>query len=202
MNCHKSKCLNEYVFELPYHHSLLTDTISIGDTIWVTSDFGPELIDKKTGEVCSFNNINFQSSLKFFEISGYKPRFQNEKFTLINVVGSATLNFFNNDTIYSLGKGSSYKIEYEGTKNYKLKLGFIAKEKGLYTSNYSSPILDSESEDISTKCNGSISITGAMNSKDTAVNNLHLTSYSNDSSFKNISVTDFQKIGMFCFVVK
>jgi len=202
MDCHKSKCINEYVFELPYHHSLLNDTINIGDTIWITSNFGPELIDNTSGEVCTFNNINFQSSLIFGEISGNKPRYQNEKFILINVVGSATLSFFSNDTNYTLGKGSSYKIEYEGTKNYKLKLGFIAKEKGLYNASYGSPALDREKENITTKCNGGIYITGAINGKDTAANNFHLTSYSNDNFFKNISVSDFQKDGLFCFVVK
>ena len=202
MDCHKSKCVQEYVFDLPYTHSLVNDTISIGDTIWITADFGPQLTDNKTGEVCSFNNIDFQSSLIFGEISGSKMRFLNEKFTLINIIGSATLSFFSNDTNYTLGKGGSYDIKYEGTVNYKLILGFIPKERGLYTAMYSSSKLDRRIEKIETKCDGNIYIQGAMNNKDTTVNNFHLTSYSNDNFFKTISVSEFQKDGMFCFVVK
>lgn len=202
MDCHKSKCVQDYIFDVPYTHSILKDTISIGDTIWITSDFGPQLTDNKTGEVCSFNNIDFQSSLKFIEISGTKPRFLNEKFTLINIIGSASLNFFNSDTIYTLGNASSYNIKYEGTITYKLKLGFIPKEKGLYVGNYVSPILDRNINSVETKCRGGIYIIGSINKKDTAVNNFHLTSYSNDNFYKTISVSEFQNDGMFCFVVK
>ena len=202
MDCHKSKCVQEYIFDVPYTHSLLNDTISIGDTIWITADFGPQLTDNKTGEVCTFNNIDFQSNLIFGEILGSKFRFLNEKFTLINVIGSATLNFISNDTNYTLGKGGSYSITYEGTTNYKLKLGFIPKEKGLYSANYSSSALDRDFEKISTKCGGNIYIKGAINGNDTAANNFHLTAFSNDNFYKSISVSDFQKIGMFCFVVK
>lgn len=202
MDCHKSKCVQEYVFDLPYTHSLLNDTISIGDTIWIASDFGPQLTDNKTGEVCTFNNINFKSNLIFGEISGPKSRFVNEKFTLINIIGSATLNYFSTDTIYTLGKGGSYDITYDGKLNYKLKLGFVAQEKGLYSVNYTSRFLNRKIEKVDTKCDGEIYIQGAMNDKDTASNNFHLTSYSNNNFYKTISVNEFQNEGMFCFVVK
>ena len=216
MDCTKVKCRKEYAFDLPYTHYLLNDTISIGDTIWITADFGPQLTDNKTGEVCTFKNIDFQSSMIFGEISGTKPRFLNEKFTLINDIGSATLNFFSNDTNYTLGNASSYNIKYEGILDYKLKLGFIPKEKGLYSANYSSPVLDRGLYTVSygfprldrrmnvieTECNGDIYIFGAMNNKDTAANNFYLTSYSNNNFYKTISISEFQNDGMFCFVVK
>ncbi len=202
MDCHKNKCAKEYFFDVPCTHSLLSDTISIGDTIWVTSNFGPQLLDSKTGEVCTFNSIDFLSFLIFSDISGTKPRYVNEKFNLINVVGSATLNYYSNDTNYTLGKGGSYSINYEGTSNYNLKLGFIAKERGLYTVSYGFPRLDRRMNVVETECNGDIYILGAMNNKDTAVNNFHLTSYSSNSYYKSISVSEFQKDGKFCFVVE
>ncbi len=202
LDCHKSKCAHPYLFDIPYNHSLLNDTISVGDTIWVTADFGPQLIDNSSGEVCTFNNINFQSNLIFGEISGTKPRYINEKFTLINIIGSATLNYFSTDTIYTLGKGGSYDITYEGKLNYKLKLGFVAQEKGLYSANYTSRFLNRKMENVDTKCDGEIYIQGAMNDKDTTANNFHLTSYSNNNFYKTISISEFQNDGMFCFVVK
>lgn len=202
MDCHKSKCVHPYYFDIPYHHSLLNDTFSLGDTIWITSDFGPQLKDTKTGELCTFDSIDFRGNVNFCEISGSKQRVINEKFTLISVTGSATLKYFIIDTNYASGNGSFYDIEYEGTSKYKLKLGFIAMEKGLYIANIGYPDLDRGSEFIETKCAGDINIVGAADGKDTAANNFHLTSYSTDHLFKNISLDVFQNNGMFCFVVK
>ena len=75
------------MFDIPFSHSIFTDTINIGDTIWISTEFGPQLKDLSSGEICKFNNVNFQSTLYFLEISGNKSKYMNEKFKLINQIG-------------------------------------------------------------------------------------------------------------------
>ena len=102
----------------------------------------------------------------------------------------------------SYGNGSCYLINYTFTNNYKLKLGFVPLQKGFYAANIASPFLDPKTENIEKNCNGRMGFLYAMNNKDTSINNFHLLSYSQVPFYKSISISQFNKEGLFGFIVK
>ena len=78
----------------------------------------------------------------------------------------------------------------------------MPKETGFYVGHINSPFNDFHGEDIQKKCNGSIEFQYAVNNKDTSINNFHLLSFSKVPFYKNLSINQFQKEGLFCFIVK
>ena len=103
------------------------DSISIGDTLWVTSSHSTTFRDS-----ISKTNIDFSNSqlgtpfevLKFPETSPNVIGAVND-FDYIIKVGSLT----GNDNIPNQNKGFSYK---EINDQYTLSVGIVAKQKGIY----------------------------------------------------------------------
>jgi|GEM_PF-3074587 len=48
----------DYEFDLPFSINPATDTINLGDTLWVESSFDANLLNKRNGKKYSVANIN------------------------------------------------------------------------------------------------------------------------------------------------
>lgn len=122
-NCKDAK----YSFSMQESFSPEEDSISIGDTLWLTSYHSSTFKDSLSKKDVNFSNSQIGASI---EIINFPDTSQSVTggvydFQIIKIYG----NEIGNDNIPSQNKGYYYQ---EIDTNYLLKLGFIAKQKGVY----------------------------------------------------------------------
>ncbi len=116
-----------YYFSMTESFSPEKDSIPIGDTLWVTSSHSTTFLDSLSQKNIDFSNSQVGSP---FEILNFPDASQNviggvNDFGYYIISGSET----GNDNIPTQNKGFYYEEE---SNQYILKVGIIAKQKGIY----------------------------------------------------------------------
>jgi hypothetical protein len=107
-----------------------SDSIKVGDTIFLSSSFPTILTDQSTGQVIDYNNsIDLGSTLGLVElVKGIYPGIDAvNDFDYISISGMA----YNDKSIASPNKFQQLKYE-QINGNYELKIGVIPKKNGTY----------------------------------------------------------------------
>ena len=122
-NCKDAK----YSFLMQEYFSPEQDSIVVGDTIWVNSSHSTTFEDLNSQATIDFSNSQIGTNIRILN-------FPNTSQTVIGAIYDFDIikiygNEVGNDNIPTENKGFYYD-EING--NYILKLGFIAKKKGVY----------------------------------------------------------------------
>lgn len=127
IGCGKNCKDARYSFSMHESFSPEKDSISIGDTLWINSSHSTTFQDLQSYANVDFSNSQIGSNIRILR---FPDTSQNViggiyNFDIIKIYG----NEVGNDNIPSENKGYYYE---EVDTGYLLKLGFIAKEKGVY----------------------------------------------------------------------
>jgi hypothetical protein len=180
-NCKDAK----YSFSMDETFSPEKDTITVGDTLWVTSSHSTTFQDLIRNAEVDFSNSQIGSNigiLNFPDTSQTVLGAVND-FTIIKVYG----NEVGNDNIPTENRGFFYE---EISGNYILKLGFIANQKGVFTISLGNSISTVKRKGGCEKADIEI---------DNANTNNHLYYYQNFRPGYQIS--DYERKHMYCFKV-
>jgi len=129
------------IFTLPISVSPATSEISIGDTLWITSDFPDTIREYNSGEYYKLENFNFNFSLGLFQLVDNQKSISEQpgatsSFNFSQEVGSIT---FFGETF------SDYNFVYSQEK-YLSRIGIIPQSIGVFCVNFLGPSqLDLES---------------------------------------------------------
>ncbi|WP_419803464.1 hypothetical protein [Mucilaginibacter sp.] len=129
--CPKSSCIKtNYSFAVNSQISPDLDSIRLGDTLYLTSSFPKKLVDDYTKTVVDYSNsMGIGSTLGLVKLvnGSYPGKDAVNSFKYSNVTGSV----YNDKSIPSPDKIQQLKYD-EVNDNYKLKIGIIPMEKGVY----------------------------------------------------------------------
>jgi hypothetical protein len=122
-NCKDAK----YSFLMQESFSPEKDSIALGDTIWVNSSHSTTFEDLNSQATVDFSNSQIGSNIRILNFTDTSQTVMGAvyDFDIIKIYG----NEVGNDNIPTENRGFYYQ-EING--NYILKLGFIAKKKGVY----------------------------------------------------------------------
>jgi hypothetical protein len=122
-NCKDAK----YSFSMQESFFPENDSIAIGDTLWVSSSHSTTFRDLISNANVDFSNSQIGSSIRILNFPDTSKSVAGAvyDFNIIKTYGSE----IGNDNIPTENKGFFYE---EINNNYILKLGFIAKQKGIY----------------------------------------------------------------------
>jgi hypothetical protein len=119
----KPTCEVFYIFEVPHHIYSIHDTLSIGDTLWLESNFSDNLYDKQSGSRFVIPPDKFKVEMILNKID--------------TIGTNSVLPFFNlhNTNTGSIKKQGSFVINsYKFDSHiYSIKSGIVPLKKGLYT---------------------------------------------------------------------
>ena len=120
-----TNCSITYRFEVPIEILPLSDTLKIGDTLWVSSVIPYELEDYNTGDLVGINDFifNLYSTINNMDTLG-APDAEHD-FNWINKSG--TQNILASGPYFV----SSYQYE-DGEDGKRLRIGLVCKKSGLY----------------------------------------------------------------------
>lgn len=123
-NCKDAK----YSFSMEEFFSPKKDSISVGDTLWVTSSHSTTFQDLINNQHIDFSNSQIGTNIRILSFSDTSKTVTGSvnDFGIIIIYG----NEVSNDNIPSENKGFIYE-EINGS--YMLKLGFIGSKKGIYS---------------------------------------------------------------------
>lgn len=118
------------LLEVPIVIQLNADTLSSGDTIWISADFSKDVIEKKSGSPIFLDNFQFFTTIGISEISDTIERYPSISIT--EQVGSVSQ--------LMVPTAVAYPISYEESETkYEFKAGIIVPEQpGLYSIGLSS----------------------------------------------------------------
>lgn len=140
-----------YEFQLPVALAPATDTLHVGDTIFVESRFSNMVFERKTQRAYKLENFSFYPTTAIQNV-GINPAVSGiYDFELLI---DTTFNY----QIQNFSSGSSYltgEYDYTGTE-YILNFRFICKKKGLYYFNHNTFLVSGpgEDQDFPGKCDG------------------------------------------------
>ncbi|MBS3915538.1 MAG: hypothetical protein KG003_13670 [Bacteroidetes bacterium] len=92
---------------MPYQIFPSNEIIKVGDTIWINAGISNNMKDFETGEIVNYNNVEFNSTLYFYEFLDTNKflfredstQYANQKFIYKTTVGSSDFN----GNIYRVG---------------------------------------------------------------------------------------------------
>jgi hypothetical protein len=127
MSCGHPCVEAKYYFSMTEAFSPEKDSITVGDTLWITSSHSTIFLDSITRTNIDFSNSHLGSP---FEILNFPDTSQNvigavNDFEYLINYGALT----DNDSLPNQNKSFSYE---EINSEYRLKVGIIAKKKGIY----------------------------------------------------------------------
>ncbi len=185
-------CPAEYRFTIPFEVVPMEDTISVGDTLWVSSFFEDVLTEKASGDTHLFDKNNFYSEFVLFQMDTM-PIQQAEGFSYLTTIGRRDIVPLHGGIYTNL-----ITPVYENGE-YKFKIALIPSQKGLYYLTFTSVL----SPD--TKYGLPCTYTPVYLDYDTnngADNHFYLIESSMDTTVKKTTLDEFNRYGCYCFVVK
>lgn len=126
--CPSKSCVEaKYQFYMQQSFSIERDSILVSDTLWLYSSHSTTFRDSVSGNQIDFSNsqIGVNLSILNFPDTSQSPIGAIYNFNFINVFGRELSNV----NLPTQNKGFIYD---ETNGNYTLKLGFIAKVRGIY----------------------------------------------------------------------
>lgn len=104
------------------------DSVAVGDTLWVSSSHSTIFKDLTSGSDVDFSNSQLGSNIRILNFPDTSQTVKGAifDFDIVKIYGHE----IGNDNIPTDNKGFFYD---EINSNYILKLGFIAKKKGIYS---------------------------------------------------------------------
>lgn len=190
----KDNCFRKYRFEIPFTVYPLKDTLSIGDTLWISADFSADMLDSTKMEYVHTENTDFETSIGLYKIDTfhYHPNVWGILGPII--VGKGQINLHAMEL--------SIKYLYENDR-YSFKLGIICNKMGTYMLDISSPYASPIEVDKNSECEESKQMTYIMNGGDITVNNYDLVLQSPDTLIsKGTGINGYIFGGSYTFVVK
>jgi hypothetical protein len=186
----KPTCEVFYIFEVPNHIYSIHDTLSIGDTLWVESNFSDNLYDKQSGNrfVITPDKLKVDVLLRKMDTTG-----------TFNV-----LSFFNiYNVVGGIRKGNSIlstEYKYE-SHTYSIKTAIIPMKKGLFSVYFNSQYDESGFPlNFEDKCDNE---KGFLNFKtNTGSGNNYNLVKNNPQGGDNLIEEYYHKSGRYTFVVK
>ena len=118
-NLIEEPCFRRYEFKLPFTTSQ-QDTIHIGDTLWVSADFSPNLVDQKTGETILAANVDFHTGLTPTRIDLTQAQYAEQYFDYVAVLGDLVPEII------------GFGVRYQYTDNYRFLAAVIPNTTGAY----------------------------------------------------------------------
>lgn len=116
-------------FEVTAQISPKTDSLAIGDTLWIESTASTTMRDLRSGQDVDFDNAaNFGSTIRVAELQFKSDTLIDavNRFTILTLLGKAY-------TIAKLKPARVLQFEYAQIgKQYQLRLGLICRQKGVF----------------------------------------------------------------------
>ena len=124
-------CRQDFLFEIPVSVYPNSDTLHIGDTLWIEMSFSDELVDLNTEQTYQLENFQFYTETHIGRI---------DSTVLINAVSLFEHHSeIGQITYMDFGGGAFGGINYDYQNNtYRLKAGLICLKKGTYSFDFSS----------------------------------------------------------------
>ncbi len=123
----RKKCEGEAVllfeFDIPYVAAPSADTFKVGDTLWIESTFGSQMLNKHNGKTYAVNDFNFKISGVLLNLES-NPCLPSADYDMIDASGQ----------LYTADRSGDYfymRYAFNGA-TYYWKAGFVLKQKGLF----------------------------------------------------------------------
>lgn len=188
--CPKTCIESNYLFAVNSYISPDKDSIKVGDTIYITSSFHTKLIDQNSGSEINYTGAkNLGSTLGIGKLmtSNAIPTDAVFDFNYISIKGSV----YNDRSIASPDGVQQLKYQ-EINDNYELKIGLIAKTKGVYGLGLGNGLSVGRSN--SKNCEKA--------SFNISINNTDQHFYLYQNTYPNHQSNDYEKKHAYYFVVK
>lgn len=126
--CHKPCNEPNYSFETGVKFSPESDSLHVGDTIWITSSIPNPVLDNNSGKAIIYENANWGSTLIISDILEFRDS---------NRGAVADFSYFaKTGSIYSMSGTDTMNVKQlsyqENISGYEFKIGIVAGKKGLY----------------------------------------------------------------------
>jgi hypothetical protein len=187
--------LIEYKFEIPITLTPAKDSFSIGDTIWIETQFSDYMLDQNSNMMYKLEDFNFFREIDFVQMDISPFLDADTFFDIVIDKGEANLLMINN-SLSLIEIIDSYQNNL-----YEFRLGFIPKEVGLFAFIVSSsPNLGFEGKiDLNSCVNERVEY--IYNTNSGADNNFEYISLSADPWLKTTTKEIFDSSGQYCFYV-
>ncbi|HNI45182.1 MAG TPA: hypothetical protein PKH93_06745 [Chitinophagales bacterium] len=179
-------CYREYHFKIPFTLQPNNDTIHIGDTLWLSTQFSKTLLDMNTNDSIVTNDIDFQSGLIIAKIDTENYQYATQTFTIVEKQGGFINTF--------LGIKLHYLFFND---HYHISIGLVPTVVGTYYLAISTPFALDEVE-ITNDCEDYLHITYAIN--ELIDNHFQLLQNSPDTLVSSSTLEGFNN-GGYAFVV-
>jgi hypothetical protein len=129
MACKKPCHQPDYHFSINSSFAIEKDSMPVGDTLWLTCESSTNMLDLNTKSQIDFSNAqNFGSALIISDINKFHSLIRGavDSFDFVKARGDIY-------TIQNLDPNGTKQLNFaEGNDMYSLKIGMVAKRKGLY----------------------------------------------------------------------
>ena len=159
--CDLINCYKTYEFELPMSVYPTTDTLHIGDTLWINITIPTTLLDHASGDEIEVEDVDWQTSLGISRIDTSSWFFAYDHFLYKSVIGETYFAYPSIVPTYEVEGGF-----------YKFTLAISPQQRGVYkigtTTSLGTPL------DTGHKCTEDMDIIYKVNSGDAYENNFDL----------------------------
>lgn len=181
----------DYEFDLPFSINPATDTINLGDTIWIESRFDAQLLNKKNGKVYNVGKADFFISFNIGD--------------LLMPVMLPTIDYFVVDSAGNYLPNTNPDGDNTNTVAYVYKdgycywkKGYVITKRGLYLLSFNSFIDRSHKARITECPNEQVQLNYNINNWSS---NYYLLQYSSDENVKGWGEGGFNKSGNYAICV-
>ena len=177
-----------YAFSVTASLSPSRDTVSIGDTLYLTSSFPTKLTDNRTGKIVDYSNsVDLSSSIGFADFTKFGTTTDSTTTKYMHYV-KLEGDVYNDKTMPLYWNGNRVRYE-ENDGYYKLKIGMIPQKKGMYIFSIGDPFSNGQAGHSGRSASFTISLVNTEQ---------HLHYYEDIYGPKSYS----DRVRAYCFVVK
>lgn len=184
--CSPKSCVDaSYHFTMNENFLPEKDSIRVGDTLWMNSSHSTTFIDLSSNKSVDFSNSLLGSNIRILQFPEASTNVSGavNNFIIVKIFGRE----IGNDNIPAENKGFYFE---EINSNYTLKLGFVAKQKGIYVISVGNSLGVVQNNQGCSKADVEINNNN---------NNNHLYFYQN--FFPGSTISDYTRTHVYCFKV-